>query len=371
MEKKLFFVINNLYSGGAERVVSTLANEFSRQGFNIFIVCLNQAELGYRISPEITLVTLLKKRAEENILNRLKYASLIYFRLFRLLMKERPLCAVSFMTTSNLWTGLACSLADVPYIVSERTTPDHTINSFNYFLRKLTYLIYNGSKNVVVPAKGIEERIKRNRTFKKLNNTQIIFNPINKFQAPSGIKVHHKKFILGVGRLSYVKGFDQLIAAYSMVYTGDVDLLIIGEGYERHNLITQIEKSGLQSRVKLPGVRANLQDYYSQAELFVLPSRNEGSPNALIEAMSFGCACIAMDCEFGPSELIQNGENGVLVEADHIGELGTAIQQLLADGDLRKRLGKNARLIHQSNSLEHVFQKWKNLVLSDTSYLKN
>lgn len=365
MRKKLFFVINNLYSGGAERVVSTLANEFNRKGFNVFIVCLNQAELGYYISPEITIITLLKKRAKENILNRLKYASLIYIRLFRFLIKEKPICVVSFMTTSNLWTGLVCNLIHIPYIVSERTTPDHTINSFNFFFRKLTFLIYKKSKTVVVPAKGIEDCIKRNETFKSLSNTRIICNPINVFQPPSDVNVYNRKFILGVGRLSYIKGFDQLIEAYSKLGTEDIDLIIVGNGSEQENLLAQIEKLGIQNRVKLLGTKDNLQDYYSQAELFVLPSRNEGSPNALIEAMSFGCACIAMDCEFGPSELIENEENGILIEADNIFKLSAAIQNLLSDADLRKRIGKNAQLIHQTNSLEHVYLKWKNLILSD------
>jgi glycosyltransferase involved in cell wall biosynthesis len=365
MKKKLFFVINNLYSGGAERVVSTLANEFNRQGFNVFIICLNQAEVGYPISPEITIVTLLKKRTKENMLNRIKYASLIYLRLFRLLVKERPICVVSFMTTSNLWTGLACNLIHIPYIVSERTTPDHTINSFNFFFRKLTFLIYKKAKMVVVPAKGIEDCIKRNQTFKKLNNTQIISNPINIFQSPSGINVYNRKFILGVGRLSYVKGFDQLIEAYGKAGTEDVDLIIVGDGCEQENLLMQIEELGLQNKVKLIGTKDNLQDYYSQAELFVLPSRNEGSPNALIEAMSFGCPCIAMDCEYGPSELIKNEKNGFLVEAHSVPKLTSAIKKLLANAALKKKVAANAQLIHKTNSLEQVYLQWKNLILSD------
>lgn len=365
MKAKLVFVINNLYSGGAERVVSTLANEFNRQGFNVFVVCLNQAEQGYQISPEITIITLLKKRCIEHIFNRFRYASLIYLRLFRLLMKERPICVVSFMTTSNLWTGAVCNIVNIPYIVSERTTPDHTINSFNFFLRKLTFLIYKRSRTVVLPAKGIEDCMKRNQTFKGLVNTKVINNPINLFQPPSPISVYHRKFILGVGRLAYIKGFDQLIDAYAKVGLDDVDLIIIGEGREHTNLLRQIEKLGLQHKIKLIGTKDNLQDYYSQTELFVLPSRNEGSPNALIEAMSFGCACIAMDCEFGPSELIENEKNGILVEVNNVLKLTSAIHQVLTDVELKKRLAGNAKLIQKTNCLQDIFLKWESLVLSD------
>ncbi|MGE8241669.1 MAG: glycosyltransferase, partial [Sphingobacterium sp.] len=110
MKNKLFFVINNLHSGGAERVLSILANEFSKQGLSVFVVCLNEAEPGYQISSHVKMINLLEKREKENIFNRIKYALLIFLRLSNLLIKEKPTCVISFMTTANLWTGLACSL---------------------------------------------------------------------------------------------------------------------------------------------------------------------------------------------------------------------------------------------------------------------
>lgn len=366
MEKKLFFVINNLHSGGAERVLSILANEFSKQGLSVFILCLNEAEPGYQISPHVKMINLLRKREKENTFNRIKYASLIFLRLSRLLIKEKPTCVISFMTTANLWTGLACSLINIPFIVSERTTPDHTIHSFNFFLKRISYIIYKKSKAVVIPAKGIEDCIKNHKFFKGLNNFKIIRNPLNVFRAPSATPVNTKKFILGVGRLSFIKGFDQLIEAFSKIKTDEVDLLIVGGGNEYDTLSNQIENLGIQNRVKLVGPKDNLQDYYNQAELFVLPSRNEGYPNALIEAMSFGCPCIAMNCEFGPSEIIENEANGILIEANNIGKLTSAIDNLLADESLRIKVARNAQLINQINSIENILPKWKDLILQNT-----
>lgn len=363
MKNKLFFVINNLHSGGAERVLSILANEFSKQGLSVFVVCLNEAEPGYQISSHVKMINLLKKREKENIFNRIKYALLIFLRLSNLLIKEKPTCVISFMTTANLWTGLACSLIKTPFIVSERTTPDHTINSFNFFLKRISYIIYKKSKAIVIPAKGIEDCIRNHKCFKRLNNFKIIRNPLNVFKSPSVKPVNNKKFILGVGRLSYIKGFDQLIEAYSKIKADDVDLLIVGGGSEYENLSNQIEKLGMQKRAKLIGPKDNLQDYYNQAELFVLPSRNEGYPNALIEAMSFGCPCIAMDCEFGPSEIIENEANGILIEANNIGKLTSAMDNLLADESLRAKVASNAQLITQINSIENILPKWKDLIL--------
>lgn len=367
MKKKLFFVINNLQGGGAERVTSIIANELNRQGFEIFIVCLNQAESAFEIDNDIKIISLIKGRGKAHILNRIKYGGLIYLRLIRLLIQEKPYFAISFMTTANLWTGLTCSLCNVPFVVSERTTPDRTVNSLNYFLRMISFLIYQKSKAIVVPASGIAVSIKKNKSYRNLNNFELIRNPVNIFPKPSNIPVNERGFILAVGRLNTIKGFDLLIDAYSKIKSNNFDLIIVGDGKEYENLRTQIEKLGLSDVIKLAGSKDNLQDYYHQATLFVLPSRNEGYPNALIEAMSFGCPSVAVDCEFGPSEIIENGVNGILVEQYNVNALVSAIDHLLINKSLREKLANNAQLIKETNSLKNISTRWSNLIL-DTNY---
>lgn len=345
-------------------MISILANEFNTEGFNVFIVCLNQAESVFKIAPEIKVISLIKCRGEEHILNRIRYAILIYFRLIALLIKEKPYCAVSFMTTANLWTGLACSLTNVSFVVSEHTIPDRTVNSFNYFLRKLSFMIYRKSKAIVVPAKGIADGMKRHESYKDLNNFKVIRNPIASFPKPSDNSVHDRKFILAVGRLNFVKGFDVLIDAFSKIDVDNIDLIILGDGTEYKNLQAQIEKLNLTDRVKLPGFKSNLQDYYNQAELFVLSSRNEGYPVALIEAMSFGCACVAVDCECGPSEIIENEVNGILVEQHNPAELIAAINKVLLDSVLRNKIAGNAQLLKQTNSVKSISANWNDLIFN-------
>lgn len=364
MNNKLFFVINSLQRGGAERAISIVSNALHQQNFEVTIVCLNDADIAFAILPEVKVVSLLKRRKQENPLNRLWYAGLLYTRLIRLLMKEKPFYVVSFMTTSNLWTGLACLLTRIPFVVSEHTTPDITLNTFNYFFRKLSYHIYRKSTAVVVPSIGIAERIKQSNSFRKLNNFKLIRNPINEFPEPSDWKVNDKKFILGVGRLSFVKGFDILIEAYNNINNTGIDLVIAGDGAEYENLKIQIEKLNLTGRVKLVGSKDNLQDYYHQAELFVLPSRNEGYPVALTEAMSFGCACVAVNCDFGPSEIIENEFNGLLVEQNNIGKLSKAIDDLLLNHSLRKKISANAQLINEANSVKNIAGYWRGLLLN-------
>jgi len=272
------------------------------------------------------------------------------------------------MSTSNLWSGLACSLINIPYVVSERITPDHTINLFNPLLQRITFLIYRKSRGIVIPAGRMSEGFKRNTSFRKLNNFITIHNAVTQNPVISDESVYSKKrFILGVGRLDKSKGFDVLIDAYSKLALSDIDLLISGEGSERQCLTKQIEDLGLSENVKLIGFRKNIQDYYSQAELYVLASKKEGYPNALIEAMSMGCPSIATNCEFGPSEIIEHGVNGILVEVDNPNEIAAAISEVLNNPNLRDKISGNGRRLKETNSESNISKMWEKLIFSHES----
>lgn len=361
---KLIFVINTLQKGGAERVLSTLGNSFSERDYEVTIVCMNHAEHAYRISAAVKVIHLLNSDRKEGFIYRVYYGMKIWLGLLALLWKERPRCVISFMTSANLWTGLSCRVLSIPYIVSERTTPDLTVNRLTPFFKYLSFWIYRRSKAVVIPAKGMEDCMKKDNVFKKLNNYTIIKNPVNTFKITSKKPLHPRKFILGAGRLAYEKGFDQLIEAFSKLRVQHIDLLIIGAGAEEQRLIKQISRLKLEDRVFLTGIKNEVQDYYSQAEIFVLPSRNEGYPNVLIEAMSMGCACIAMDCEYGPAEIIEHGVNGMLVQNGNINDMAKIIFNVLFEPSLKQNLGFHARKISQTNSLNSIADQWERLILN-------
>ncbi|EOR93830.1 glycosyl transferase, group 1 [Arcticibacter svalbardensis MN12-7] len=362
MKGKLFFVINTLQGGGAERVVSTLAGNLQQRNFAVHIICLNYAESSYKIPPEIKVVYLVSRRGE-SVFYRLYYAGLTGFKLVNLLITEKPNTVISFMTSANLWTGITCLLTRTPYIVSERTTPDHTLNQFGRFLKCATFVIYSKAKAVVLPSRGIALALKKIKAFQHLTNLVVIKNPVTSFTSFSKQRVHSSKFILGVGRLSYEKGFDQLIEAYANIKSTDTDLLIAGEGIELESLRKQVDLLQLGASVQLIGSKSNLQDYYHQAEVFVLPSREEGYPNALIEAMSVGCPSIAMDCEFGPSEIINHGKNGLLIQDKNIKKMSESIFKVLSDPVLKAKLAANARLINHTNALDIISAKWEKIIV--------
>lgn len=361
--KKMVFVINTLNGGGAERVISNLGNHFHNRDAEVLMVCLNEANPAYFLAPGIRVLSLLKGKRNTDIFSRIYYAIRTFFKLYVLLKKERPACTVSFMTSANLWTGMAAGLLKIPYLISERITPDYTVNKFNWLFRSFTASIYSKSAAIVVPSKGMVAGFRRKSAIRDLKNFEVINNPIQRFGQRGLTRVYAKKFILSVGRLTPQKGFDLLIIAFKRLQMKDIDLIISGEGPERKNLENQINELGLSKRIRLIGYQENLQDYYLQSELFVLSSRNEGYPNVLLEAMSLGCSCVATDCEFGPADIITHGKNGMLVKPDNVYLLSAAMGKLLNDPLLKAKISWNAKLVNQTNSLENTTAKWEELIL--------
>jgi glycosyltransferase involved in cell wall biosynthesis len=364
MSTKLCFVINSLEGGGAERVISNLANHFSIKKCSVTVVCLNTAKVKYHIDKQVKIVNLVERKDHQNLLNRVRYACLTFYRLLALLKKEKPNCTICFMTSANIWAGLCCIILGLPYLVSERTALNSTLHQYNKLLQWFIFHIYRKSKAIVLPAFGMFKGFKRIKQFEKLTNFQTIHNPIHQFIKPNESAVNNKPFILSVGRLSHEKGFDLLIDAYSRLQAPNVDLLISGEGPERENLEKQIKDLNLTGNVKLIGFKSNLQDYYAQAEVFVLSSRNEGYPNVLVEAMGMGCACVAVDCEYGPSEIINNGINGLLVNQQDTVALSEAIDKILNNSSLKSKFSEKAKLINETNSIERISANWEQLIMS-------
>ncbi len=362
MKPKVFILTPSLSKGGAERVVSILVNNLSKKGYNVSLVMLNYSELGYAIATDVEIVYLNKSKRNKNILSRIYLAIVTFTKLISLINRSSPNYLISFTTTANLWTGIACSIFRIPYIVSERTTPERTIHKYHPLLKKLIFQLYKRSKAVVVPSEGIMLNLKKNKKFNGLHNYVIIHNPVTPFNNFSRERVHPRKFILSMGRLHHVKGFDRLIDAFSKIKAKNIDLLILGDGPEKESLIQQINDLSLTERVFLVGAKDNVQDYYKQCEIFVLTSRNEGYPNVLIEAMSAGCASIALDCDFGPREIIEQGENGLLVPNNDIMLLAQAIDVVLADPALKEKLAANAINVGITNSTNTVISKWEELI---------
>lgn len=182
---------------------------------------------------------------------------------------------------------------------------------------------------------------------------------------PSHEGQHDRKQVLAVGRLHPQKGFDMLLTAWAEVVEKHPDwvLRIVGEGDSRSALEQQIIQLGLQDSVRMEGRSHDLIADYRTSRIFVLSSRWEGLPLALIEAMGQGCCCIAFDCPEGPRELIEDGVTGRLVANGNTAELARILSEEMDDAAGAARMGEAAyRHAQEHFSIDPIMNQWQHLL---------
>jgi GalNAc-alpha-(1->4)-GalNAc-alpha-(1->3)-diNAcBac-PP-undecaprenol alpha-1,4-N-acetyl-D-galactosaminyltransferase len=189
----------------------------------------------------------------------------------------------------------------------------------------------------------------------------VIFNPIdNNFKRNT--QIIKEKVILSIGRLSDEKGHHLLLQSFAVLKLKDWKLEIIGDGVNKEKLINLASKLGISESVIFLGKKKDVIHYLNRCSIFVLPSLTEGFPNVLCEAMATGCAVVSFDCPNGPSELIQNYNNGILVENGSIEELSNAIIYLVNNEDKRVEFGLKASEIHNILDKSLICREWEEII---------
>ncbi len=178
---------------------------------------------------------------------------------------------------------------------------------------------------------------------------------------------HEGVVLVAVGRLNAQKGFDVLLQALRQLHHPEgVRLLIVGGGEEHEALTRQSTALSLGDRVRITGWTDHVRDFLSQGDIFVLPSRSEGFPLAIVEAMLAGLPVVATDVG-GVPESVLEGVTGLLVPKDDPERLATALQRLIADPDLRLRMGRRGREVARSFTDERMagayLELWEQLAL--------
>lgn len=367
---RVMLVIYSLARGGAERVMSTLANAWAAQGYEVTIVTLDKQDRdAYPLEPEIKRIALgmaaSPRHAGQILRNNLCRAYALRTTAKRL----RPDVVVSFTANVNTLTLLALLGLRTPVIVSERTDPSQVkIGRWRSGLRRM---FYPRAAAVVVQTRKVLNDMRWQFPGTRL---VAISNPVPRTDPDAGhgslipnelpgIPVG-AKIIAGMGRLGPEKGFDLLIDAFRKVSAAypDWHLVIFGNGPVRPELEAQIATASLAGRVHLPGQVLAARKYLGQAEIFVLSSRFEGFPNVMVEAMACGRAVVSFDCPSGPGEIIRSGQDGLLVPAGNVEALAEALRMLMGEPARRTELGRNAREVAQRFSVERIMDLWNRLL---------
>ena len=370
---KIFFYIHSLTGGGAERVTASLVRHLADQGHDVGVITMHSEECDfYPLDPRVRRVTLNLAGVNRG-LGKLTANYRRWRALRRVFKAEKPDVVVAMMTTSIVLAILAAIGLPVRVYGSERNYPGRKATALPWaLLRRLVYRFADGH---VAQTREAESWLQHHTGAR---NVHVIPNPVvwlipsfSPKVSPDNVVSPERKIILAVGTKSDQKGFDLLVRAFSglTVVHPNWDLVIIGidpasDAISGGGASVQrlAEEVGVAQRVYLPGRLGNVADWYQRADMFVLSSRYEGFPNVLLEAMASGCACVAFDCDTGPRDLIEDGVNGLLVQAECVEALTNAMARLMRNNDLRAALGSQAVTVRQTFSEHRVMALWQQIL---------
>jgi len=347
--RRIAFVIGGMGCGGAERVISILANSYADSGWQVDILRLLNRQYAYKLRDNIRLIDFCNENKP-----RLLYLPVWIYKIRKYIKKNKPDKIVSFIARINVITLIAGLGLGRDIIISERNNP--RVDGRTFIVKIATYLFYPLANKIIFQTKAEQDCFPAYIRRKSV----IIPNPV-KVQVYAAEK--RTKKIVCAGRLTRVKNHRMLINAFARVRTEhpQYHLYIYGEGPERANLQAQIKRLGLEGYAFLPGNVENLHEQMADAEIFVLSSYYEGLSNALVEAMMMGLPCISTRYD-GVSELIRHGKNGLLVRPDDDEQLYRMLNILIKDKEKALHIGRMGQMSVEHMKTENCLPVWRSCI---------
>ncbi len=355
---KIMFHLNCLAQGGAERVVSNLANQFAREGHEVTVVTewVDKNEFKLEDSVKRIVVGLTPEDEKKNRVSQF-YSRIKHLR--ECVREEKPDVVVAFARRA-LYRALAAEKhEDTPVIIAVRTDPKGHYDKLSDKIQ-IKHLFPHMAGSVFQTT----EQRDFFRPYCNESNSRVILNPVNEKYCGLPVPEHRTRRVVHSGRLTEFKNQKLLIDAFSDVHVKHPDYVLeiygadSGDGTKKI-LEDRIQQYQAEDYVRLMGGSDELEKQLPDAALYAYSSDWEGLPNALIEAMAMGLPVVATDCPCGgPREIIENEKNGLLVPIKDRKALADGICRLIEDPVFAEKLGCEARKIAERTDGETVYRQW-------------
>ena len=369
-EKSIAFYIGGLCIGGAERVICNLAEYFYSEGYRVTMVTKVRDEKEYELNPGIRRI-IADITPEEETGSRIHNLLARINKLRRIWKEVKPDVIVSFIRKNNLMAIASAVPLGIPVVVSVRSAPERELKGFGF--KTISFLLFRKAAGVVLQTREAYDFFPGYIRAKAV----VLPNSINPefLKASEELETQgdgssansaRKKKIITVGRIDDNKNQKLLVDAYARITMQypDWSLELVGDGSGKKSLEEYVRTLPCKDRIHFAGAVDDVVKRMSEASIFVLPSKIEGMPNALIEAMVMGMACISTDCPCGgPRDLIAADEsNGILVPVDNVDAIAIALKRLITNDILRECMGDNAKKIINTLHPDAVNKQWRNYI---------
>lgn len=346
---KLIVSIDTLGTGGAERVLSVLSTPLADNFEAVQYVLWEGGEQFFPVDERVKIVSLPELSGKKG-----RNKQLLSFR--RLVKSEKPDLVLSFLTPYNMLVLLSTIRLKQKIVVAERTDPRRLLSGgkAGLWLRDWLYRRADGILTQTEYAKSCYDE-------KFAGKTAVIYNPVmmNDGQVGVALRTPKEHLFVSAGRLEPVKDQTMMIDAFAAFHKNHPDyrLVIYGEGPMHGALQEQINGLELQDAVILAGRTSDLWNKIACAEAFLLTSEYEGMSNALIEAMCLGLPVISTKVA-GATDLIQDGENGFLIDVKDSEALTDRMVRLADSPELREQMGHNASKVFDLVRQDKICKQW-------------
>lgn len=348
---KIAFFIEHIAGGGAERVLTNLANLFAERGHDCIMITTLKRDDEYRLSSNVKRYVTEPQGYHGN-----RYVGTVrrLCALRDVLKREKPEFLISFLNSALYHGVLTTRGLQTKSVISVRNDPNFDYS--NFFSRTLAKLILPLSEGAVFQTQDAQKWF----PFSLQRKSVIIYNPIGQ----DFYEVQYSpqdKSIVAVGRLNHQKNYPFLIDSFAKFYQSHKDwvLRIYGIGEQMDFLQRLINEHNLANAIILCGRTEDVPNVVSKSSIYVMTSNFEGAPNALMEAMAVGMPCISSDCPCGgPRMLIKDGLNGFLYSIGDESEFLNKLAILADDEHVRLKMSQEAKAKAQDFTSERVYEAW-------------